>query len=76
MARRKRATTKPFEAVFQEALDQIYADSKEVGIALIDLAEEVGISRAQFARWKRKAPATIQAMTKLQAAIEARRRMK
>jgi hypothetical protein len=71
---RKRAPQKNFDVLFCEALEKIVDDARELGVPLIDLSEEVGISRAQFSRWRTRAPATIQAMARLQAALEARRR--
>jgi hypothetical protein len=63
MASRQR----PFDEVFQAAVDQIYRDAKASRLPLIRLAEEAGISRAQFARWKKKTPLTIKLVTELQA---------
>ena len=69
----RKAQRRTFDELFREAIDQIYEDTRESGIPLIDLAEEVGISRAQFSRWRRSPPATIRAVTKLQEAIKARK---
>ena len=66
----KNVRRKPFDDVFVEALQEIEKDAERQGIPLIALAGQVGISRAQFARWRKRPPATIQVMAKLQAALD------
>ena len=60
-----------FEEVFKATLDQIRDEALGSGWTLQRLSKEVGMSRAQFARWRKSPPATIQAVTKLQAAVRA-----
>ena len=62
-----------FDELFKAAIAQIGRDADAVGLTLQRVAQEVGISRAQFARWRNRPPSTIQSVTKLQIFIEGAR---
>jgi hypothetical protein len=61
-----------FDAVFQTTLAEIERDAKKIGVPMMDLAEDVGISRANMSRWKSRSPATVRKVAELQAALAAR----
>ena len=60
-----------FDELFKAALDEIRDEALRSGWTLQHLAKHVGISRAQFTRWRKCPPVTIKAVAKLQAALRA-----
>ena len=58
-----------FDAVFQATLAEIEREARKIGVPMMDLAADVGISRANMSRWKSRSPATIRKVAELQAAL-------
>lgn len=62
-----------FEQAFQEALDKLEADAKEVGLTLTSICRDTGVSRATPDRWRKEPPKTVEILTRMQGVVDARR---
>jgi hypothetical protein len=60
-----------FDEMFTLTVRQIRKEATDAGWTLQRLAGELGMSRAQFSRWEKSIPKTVQAVTKLQTAVRA-----
>lgn len=58
-----------FDEVFKKRIVQLERDARDVGLNLTSVCKLAGISRATPDRWKRKAPATIEIVTRMDAII-------
>jgi hypothetical protein len=58
-----------FDEVFRSTVGQIRHEAMAAGWTLQRLASELGMSRAQFSRWEKSIPKTVQAVTKLQKVV-------
>lgn len=59
----------PFDDVFTQRIAQLERDAREVGLNLTSVCKLAGISRATPDRWKRKPPATIEIVTRMDAIV-------
>lgn len=62
-----------FEKVFQQELDKLEADAKEVGLTLTSICRDTGVSRATPDRWRKEPPKTVEILTKMQNLVAERR---
>lgn len=65
-----------FAAVFTETVNAIVAEAAAIGVPMVKLCSDAGCSRANISRWRRKIPATIISIDRLQVALEAARAAK
>lgn len=63
-----------FDRTFKDTLAALEADARAVGMSDSELARASGVSRSTLQRWRQNAPETVRAVTKMQKAIDARRR--
>jgi transposase-like protein len=68
-----RSNVNTFEQTFQQALDQVEKDAKEVGMTITSICRDLGISRATPDRWRKEPPKTVEILTKMQGIVAARR---
>lgn len=62
------------ERRFVRALDEIESAAREVGMSNRQLAAEASVSPATLGRWRKKPPATILTLAKMEKAVAAKKR--
>lgn len=63
------APERTFTDEFNARIAQIEADAKSCGLNWTSICEEAGLSRATPDRWKRRAPKTIEIISKMQEVV-------
>lgn len=58
-----------FNASFRDAIEKLHSDAEQSGIAMSEICEIAGVSRATPHRYLKKIPATIAAVTRMQSAL-------
>lgn len=65
--------TKNFVKTFDDAIDKLEADAKEVGLTLTSICRDTGVSRATPDRWRKQTPKTIELLGQMQDLVTAKR---
>lgn len=58
-----------FNASFRDAIEKLHSDAAQHGIAMSEICEFAGVSRATPHRYLKKLPATIQTVSRMQTAL-------